>query len=59
MESMVKILVHNIVDAHQRLVAEQEITTFLAEGFEIVSTHTDFEMNGSNRVIILTIILRK
>jgi hypothetical protein len=59
MENTVKILVHNIVDANQRLLAEQEIASYLTDGYSIVSTHTDFEMNGSNRVIILTIILRK
>ncbi|MBK9453792.1 MAG: hypothetical protein IPN95_31245 [Bacteroidetes bacterium] len=59
MKNTVKILVHNIVDTNQRLLAEQDIANHLMDGFDIVSTHTDFEMNGSNRVIILTVILRK
>lgn len=59
MENIVKILVHNIVDAHQRAIAEQDIANHLSDGYEIVSTHTDFEMNGSNRIIMLTVILRK
>ncbi|MEY3442259.1 MAG: hypothetical protein RLZZ519_540 [Bacteroidota bacterium] len=59
MENVIKILVHNIVDVNQRAIAEQDISQHLSQGFEIVSTHTDFEMNGSNRVIMLTVILRK
>ena len=59
MKNIVKILVHNIVDTQQRAIAEQDIANHLSDGYEIFSTHTDFEMNGSNRIIMLTVILRK
>jgi hypothetical protein len=56
---MVKILVHNIADVNQRMVAEQDIEKHMSDGYSIVSTHTDFEMNGSTRVIMLTVILKR
>lgn len=55
----VKILLHNIADTAQRALAEREMEALMAEGYAIIGTHTDFEMAGSTRVIMLTVILQK
>ncbi|MFM2377139.1 MAG: hypothetical protein RLZZ165_2236 [Bacteroidota bacterium] len=55
----VKILLHNIADTGQRELAEQEMEVLLDEGYTIIGSHTDFEMAGSTRVIMMTVILQK
>lgn len=59
MSSEIKILVHNIADPNQRVVAEKEMALLLDAGYSIVSTHTDFEMSGTSRVVLLTVIFKK
>ncbi len=55
----VKILVLNITDASQRPQAEAELAHYLNDGWQIIDTHTDFEMAATARVILLTAILQK
>lgn len=59
MNAEIKILVHNIADPNQRAVAEREMAMLLDSGYSIVSTHTDFEMSGTTRVVLLTVIFKK
>lgn len=55
----VKIVVLNITEASQRPFAEAELAKYLNEGWQVLDTHTDFEMASANRVILLTAILQK
>lgn len=59
MNAEIKILVHNIADPNQRLVAEREMASLIDAGYRMVSSHTDFEMSGTTRVIMLTAIFQK
>lgn len=55
----VKILVQNITDSLTRPQCEAEIAAYLNAGWTITSSHTDFEMNGSQRVILLVVLLTR